>query len=82
MVSVKRLSKFLKAGELQEAAVIYENEVGSLPVVEIKNGEFRWSQESAQANLEGIDMKVGPNDLVAILGRVGSGKVGISNKLP
>jgi ABC-type transport system involved in cytochrome bd biosynthesis fused ATPase/permease subunit len=80
MVSVKRLSKFLKAGELQEAAVIYEAEVNSLPVVEMKDGEFRWSQEASRPTLEGIELTVGPNDLVAILGRVGSGKVSPSNR--
>ncbi|KAG8835556.1 hypothetical protein FRC17_002476 [Serendipita sp. 399] len=77
MVSIKRLSKFLKAGELQEAAVLYEEAASSLPVLEIKSGDFRWVQDSAQATIEGIDLTVGPNDLVAVLGRVGSGKTSL-----
>ena len=75
------MSKFLKAGELQEAAVIYEAEVNSLPVVEIKDGEFRWYQEASQPTIEGIELQVGPSELVAILGRVGSGKVGSLNEI-
>lgn len=75
MVSVKRLSKFLKADELQEAAVIYQAEIDGLPVVDIKDGDFRWTKESVQASLDGINMKVSQGDLVAVLGRVGSGKV-------
>lgn len=74
MVSVKRLSKFLKADELQEAAVLYEAEINALPVVAIKDGDFRWSKESVQASLDSINLTVGSGDLVAVLGRVGSGK--------
>lgn len=75
MVSVKRLSKFLKAGELQEVAVLYEAESMSLPVLEVKGGDFRWTEESVQPSLEGIDLKVNHGELVAVLGRVGCGKV-------
>jgi ATP-binding cassette, subfamily C (CFTR/MRP), member 1 len=75
MVSIRRLSKFLKADELQDAAVIYEDQINALPVLEIKDGDFRWSKDSVQASLDNINLKVGSGDLVAVLGRVGSGKV-------
>jgi len=75
MVSVKRLSKFLEAGELQEAAVLYQAENMSMPVLEVKGGEFRWTEESIQPSLEAIDLTVNHGELVAVLGRVGCGKV-------
>jgi len=76
MVSVRRLSTFLQAGELQPNAVKYEPPNGK-PIMEIKDGEFRWQAASAQPTLEGIDVEVGSGELVAVLGRVGSGKTSL-----
>ena len=63
MVSFRRLSTFLRAGELQPNAVKYEPPNGKL-IMEITNGEFRWQAESPRATLEGIDVEVGPGGLV------------------
>ena len=76
MVSVRRLSTFLESGELQSNAVVYEPPNGK-PIMEIKDGEFRWNAESAQSALEFIDVRLGSGELVAVLGRVGSGKTSL-----
>jgi len=76
MVSVRRLSTFLQSGELQPNAVVYEPPNGK-PIMEIKGGEFRWNADSAQPTLEGVDVGLGPGELVAVLGRVGSGKTSL-----
>ena len=76
MVSVRRLSNFLQSGELQPNAVVYGPPNGKL-IMEIKDGEFRWNATSAQPTLDGIDVEVGRGELVAVLGRVGSGKTSL-----
>jgi len=45
--------------------------------MEIKDGEFRWNAESTQPALDGVDVGLGSGELVAILGRVGSGKTSL-----
>lgn len=79
MVSVKRLSDFLVADELQDDARIVETKKGRLElgdeVLSITDGEFAWSKESASPTLEDINLTVKKGELVGVLGRVGAGKV-------
>ncbi|KAI0091755.1 metal resistance protein YCF1 [Irpex rosettiformis] len=78
LVSINRLSEFLKADELQPDArrVIEPSkrlEVGD-EVLAITNGEFSWTRDAISPTLEDINMTVKKGDLVGILGRVGAGK--------
>ncbi|EPQ56430.1 multidrug resistance-associated ABC transporter [Gloeophyllum trabeum ATCC 11539] len=74
MVSVRRLSDFLRAGELQRDAVtVVASEAGE-EVLRIANGEFAWSREAPNPVLEGIDLTVRKGELVGVLGRLGAGK--------
>ena len=81
LVSVKRLSKFLHAEELQEDAVKRIDKpslsIGD-EVLSIRDGEFRWTKNGVQPTLEGINLTVRKGELVGILGRVGAGKVSMS----
>ncbi|KAI9460421.1 P-loop containing nucleoside triphosphate hydrolase protein [Boletus coccyginus] len=77
LVSVKRLSEFLHAEELQEDAVKrLEKPFLSIgdEVLSIKDGEFQWTRNAIQPALEGINLTVRKGELVGILGRVGAGK--------
>lgn len=78
LVSVKRLSDFLRAEELQKDAVIRIEKpptcIGE-EVLSIRDGEFQWTKNSIQPALEGINLTVRKGELVGILGRVGAGKV-------
>ncbi|KAI6120104.1 P-loop containing nucleoside triphosphate hydrolase protein [Pisolithus croceorrhizus] len=77
MVSVKRLSNFLHAEELQQDATT-RVEKSSLSngevVLSIKGGEFAWTKSDVQPVLEDINLTVRKGELVGVLGRVGAGK--------
>ncbi|XP_055643285.1 multidrug resistance-associated protein 1 isoform X8 [Toxorhynchites rutilus septentrionalis] len=69
-VSVKRINKFLNQEELDPDNVQHD-EKQSCPLV-IEDGAFSWGGD--ETTLKNINMKVAKNDLVAIVGTVGSGK--------
>ncbi|KAF6761448.1 metal resistance protein YCF1 [Ephemerocybe angulata] len=77
-VSVKRLSAFLDASELQPDARKVLPPARELAegdeVLSIKDGEFSWDRKTAAPTLEGINLSVKKGELVGILGRVGAGK--------
>ncbi|KAG2056246.1 multidrug resistance-associated ABC transporter [Suillus hirtellus] len=77
LVSVKRLSGFLHAEELQQNALV-KVQKSSLSlgdeVLSIKGGEFQWNKQDISAALEDINLTVHKGELVGVLGRVGSGK--------
>lgn len=83
-MSVKRIEGFLAGKELQvDAREIIRPEQSngySTPrrgqnVVTIQNGDFKWNEDATDLTLEGIDLNVKKGELVAVLGRVGDGKV-------
>ncbi|KAG1838637.1 P-loop containing nucleoside triphosphate hydrolase protein [Suillus subalutaceus] len=77
LVSVKRLSGFLHAEELQQNALVKAQKeslnVGD-EVLSIKGGEFQWNKQDISAALEDVNLTVHKGELVGVLGRVGSGK--------
>lgn len=81
-VSVGRLENFLAADELNpnardiirpEEDPLGEPQKGDT-VVSIKNGEFRWLEDSTEPILQDIDLDVKKGELIALIGRVGDGK--------
>ncbi|KAG1888634.1 ABC transporter type 1, transmembrane domain-containing protein [Suillus subluteus] len=77
LVSVKRLSGFLHAEELQQNALVKAQKDGlnvGDEVLSIKDGEFQWNKQDISAALEDINLTVRKGELVGVLGRVGNGK--------
>lgn len=78
MVSVKRLSAFFGADELQpDARIIKENkklELGD-EVLTITHADLAWTKDAPSPILEDISLTVRRGELVGVLGRVGAGKV-------
>jgi len=74
-VSANRICKFLRSKELQQDAVVRSGYSTSedVPPVEVKDGHFTWSS-GTDPFLSGISLSVPKGDLLAVVGRVGSGK--------
>ncbi|XP_060645841.1 multidrug resistance-associated protein 1 isoform X12 [Drosophila nasuta] len=70
-VSVKRINKFLNSEELDPNNVQHDKSKPH-PII-IENGHFSWGDED-ETTLKNISMEVPKNNLVAIVGTVGSGK--------
>ncbi|XP_063702153.1 multidrug resistance-associated protein 1 isoform X3 [Culicoides brevitarsis] len=69
-VSVTRINKFMNAEELDPDNVQTDESEPCALVIE--NGTFQWDTE--ETTLKNINMKVEKNQLVAVVGTVGSGK--------
>lgn len=67
---MKRINKFMNSEELDPNNV-QTDEKQTAPLI-IENGSFRWDAD--ETTLKNIDMRVETNQLVAVVGPVGSGK--------
>ncbi|KAJ7224438.1 multidrug resistance-associated ABC transporter [Mycena pura] len=80
LVSVKRLSHFFQASELQPDAreIIHKPnlELGD-EVLNIKDADFRWDSKDLVPTLENINLIVRKGELTAVMGRVGAGKTSL-----
>jgi ATP-binding cassette subfamily C (CFTR/MRP) protein 1 len=80
IVSVNRISSFLDSDELQTDArniILKEKIQAGDDVLSITEGEFYWSKDGKEPTLQEINLTVKKGDLVAVLGQVGAGKVGV-----
>ena len=77
-VSIKRLTAFLSANELQSDAVERDTNPGELQdgdeLVSVIGGEFAWNSSQTEPTLVNVNLSVKKGELVAVVGRVGSGK--------
>ncbi|SJL03580.1 related to YCF1-Vacuolar ABC transporter responsible for vacuolar sequestration of glutathione-S-conjugates [Armillaria ostoyae] len=80
IVSIRRLSDFLEADELQaDARKLIEkpNLQRGDTVLSIRNADFSWSAEAVQPVLEDINLTVRKGELLGVLGKVGCGKTSL-----
>ncbi|KAG1691092.1 Multidrug resistance-associated protein 1 [Nymphon striatum] len=71
-VSVKRLNKFMRAEELDSNVIQHDSNEPDM--IRISNASFTWGEARSEPVLKDISLKIKPNSLVAIVGRVGAGK--------
>ncbi|KAL3687426.1 hypothetical protein R1sor_013735 [Riccia sorocarpa] len=74
-ISADRLQTYLLEEEIQEDAVTRLTPANERDVaVEVKNGEFKWTESSVTSTLKDISFQVAKGQKVAICGMVGAGK--------
>ena len=80
VVSMKRIGKYLNSDEFDESSICHSNNMNG-PAVKIENASFSWSRDQANPNLQDINIEVPKGELVAVVGRVGSGKSSLLSSL-
>ncbi|RZC33096.1 multidrug resistance-associated protein [Asbolus verrucosus] len=68
-VAVKRFENFLNLDEIQN-----NTKTTNRNGINIENATAKWSQDSIQNTLSDINFEAKPNEIVAIIGPIGSGK--------
>ncbi|GAB5588211.1 hypothetical protein Unana1_03111 [Umbelopsis nana] len=86
-VSLFRIEGYLVAEEIDPNAVQREPFPSSAaiatgtPLVEVKDGSFKWNRTDPEPTLDAINFSVKKGELAAVVGRVGSGKSSLMSAL-
>lgn len=78
-VSVKRIQEFLTLDEQNEVKLLLNESMTDKPRVFLDDITAKWSCDSLDPTLENITLDVSSNQLVAVIGSVGSGKSSLLN---
>ena len=73
-VSVKRIDRFFNCEDLEEESDPFENTTDPLTAIEMKNADFSWVGKTANPTLGDINLNIKKGELVAVVGKIGSGK--------
>ncbi|KAI9249020.1 multi drug resistance-associated protein MRP [Sporodiniella umbellata] len=86
-VSLYRIEKYLSAPEIDPHAVTREDYrldttyTPNTPLLEINQGEFKWSEEDTRPVLQNIELSIKKGELASVVGKVGSGKSSLISAL-
>ena len=80
MVSMARITDYLNGHESDLSAITRDARTDGI-AIEITNASFSWDPDSEVQNLDNISLNVKKGELVAIVGRVGTGKSSLMSAL-
>ena len=72
LVSLKRITAFLASEDIDDGYIV--NQDDEKKVLEVEKSTYSWDKNSEKESLKNIDMNVSKGELVAVIGKVGSGK--------
>ena len=72
IVSLRRITKFLECDSIDSSYI--ENKEDKEMAVEIKDGTYTWDKAKSEEILRNIRLDVKKGELVAVIGKIGSGK--------
>jgi ATP-binding cassette subfamily C (CFTR/MRP) protein 1 len=82
LVSNKRLKDLLSADEVDANAVDrVMTSTDSEESVKVENADFSWDGDHSDPNLQDLSLNIGKSSLIAVVGRVGSGKSSLLSAL-
>ncbi|KAJ2232565.1 hypothetical protein H4R99_000340 [Coemansia sp. RSA 1722] len=80
-VSIRRVESYLVSTDIDKSAITHQyydresaNASASDVLVSVQNGNFKWITEEADLQLKNINIQCRSEELVAVIGKVGSGK--------
>nr|UOF76394.1 multidrug resistance-associated protein [Bursaphelenchus xylophilus] len=81
IVSNRRLKEFLAEEEMDDNAIVRDLSSGYDRAIEVSLATFTWDKASPKASLKDIQLDIEKGSLVAIVGKVGSGKSSLLSAL-
>jgi ABC-type multidrug transport system fused ATPase/permease subunit len=81
IVSNKRLKSLLSADEVDPNAVERESKNDGDESIKVKNGDFSWESGNSDLTLQDVNLNIKKGSLIAVVGRVGSGKSSLLSSL-
>ncbi|BBN11596.1 protein MpABCC13 [Marchantia polymorpha subsp. ruderalis] len=74
LISLSRLEKFMWSEELEPTTITNTLVHEGSPAITVQNGCFKWDARTEELTLKNIDIEIKRGLLVAVVGKVGSGK--------
>ena len=73
-VSMRRIDKFLNCDDLDEETGSGKPGLETKNAISIQNADYSWASDAVNPTLSNINMEIKKGELIAVVGKIGSGK--------